>query len=90
MKFYLHHPKVITHKYILVGIYYFTKWVEVIPSINVDQEAIIIFIQNHIIYRFGLLETLTVDQGTNFTGRKLVEFASNSRIKLLTSTPYYA
>lgn len=26
-----------SHKYILVGIYYFTKWVEVVPMVNVDQ-----------------------------------------------------
>ena len=32
-------------KYILVGIDYFTKWVEAIPLVNVDQETIIEFIQ---------------------------------------------
>lgn len=78
------------HRYILVGIDYFTKWVEVVPLINVDQETIIKFIQSHIIYRFGISETLTTDQGTIFTGQKMVEFASDSKIKLLMSTPYYA
>lgn len=37
-------------RYILVGIDYFTKWVEAIPLVNVDQEAVVEFIQNHIIY----------------------------------------
>lgn len=32
------------HKYILIGIDYFTKWIEVVPLINVDQEALIEFI----------------------------------------------
>lgn len=40
------------HKYIMVGIDYFIKCVEVVPLINVDQEVVINFIQNHIIYRF--------------------------------------
>lgn len=44
------------HKYILVGIDYFTKWIEVIPLVNVEQEEIIELIQRHIVYRFRILE----------------------------------
>ena len=57
---------------------------------NVDQEAVIDFIQNHIIYRFGIPETITTDQGSAFTGRKMQDFTKEVGIKLLTSTPYYA
>ncbi|XP_058725925.1 uncharacterized protein LOC131597235 [Vicia villosa] len=77
-------------RYILVGIDYFTKWVEAVALRNVDQEAVIDFLQNHIICRFGLLETITTDQGTVFTGQIMREFAQEVGIKLLTSTPYYA
>ncbi|KAK2416116.1 protein NYNRIN [Trifolium repens] len=77
-------------RYILVGIDYFTKWIEAIPLPNVDQEAVINIIQNHIIYRFGIPETITSDQGSVFTGRKMQEFAQEIGFKLLTSTPYYA
>ncbi|WJX68619.1 hypothetical protein P8452_52970 [Trifolium repens] len=77
-------------RYILVGIDYFTKWIEVIPLPNVDQEAVISFIQNHIIYRFGIPETITTDQGSVFTGRKMQEFTQEIGFRLLTSTPYYA
>lgn len=73
-----------------MGVYYLTKWVEVIPFINVNKEEIIIFIQNHVIYRFRILKTLTTVQGSIFTSQKMIEFASESKIKLLTSTPYYA
>ena len=69
---------------------YFTKWIEVIPLVNVDQEAVIEFIQRHIIYRFGIPKTITTDQGSVFTGRKVQEFAKEIGFKLLTSTPYYA
>lgn len=79
-----------TQRYILVGIYYFTKWIEAIPLTNVDQETMVKFIQKHIIYKFGIPETITTDQGSFFTGRKVQEFAKEMRFKLLTSTPYYA
>ncbi|XP_058767814.1 uncharacterized protein LOC131641523 [Vicia villosa] len=77
-------------RYILVGINYFTKWVEAVALRNVDQETVIDFIQDHIICRFGIPETITIDQGTVFTGKKMQEFAQEVGIKLLTSTPYYA
>lgn len=77
-------------RYILVGIDYFTKWIEAIPLTNVDQETIVKFIQKHIIYRFGIPETITTDQGSIFTGRKVQEFAKELGFKLLTFTPYYA
>ena len=60
------------------------------PLPNVDQEAVIDFIQDHILCRFGISETITTDQGSVFTGRKIQEFAQEVGIKLLTSTPYYA
>jgi hypothetical protein len=54
-------------RYILVGIYYFTKWIEAIPLRDVTQDAVINFIQEYIIYRFGIPETITTDQGSVFT-----------------------
>jgi uncharacterized protein (UPF0333 family) len=33
---------------------------------------------------------ITTDQGSVFTGRKMVKFAESTGFKLLTSTPYYA
>ena len=61
-------------RYILVGIDYFTKWVEAVALKNVDQEAVIDFIQNHIMCRFGVSETTTTNQRTMSTGRKMQEF----------------
>ncbi|XP_058741134.1 uncharacterized protein LOC131613485 [Vicia villosa] len=82
-------------RYILVGIDYFTKWVEVVSLVNVDQEMVIDFIQRQILYRFGIpetitTETITTDQGSVFTGRKMQEFSKEMGLKLLISTPYYA
>jgi hypothetical protein len=48
------------------------------------------FIQNHILYRFGIPEIITTDQGLIFIGQKMVDFVNQTGFKLLTSTPYYA
>lgn len=76
--------------YILVVFDYFTKWIDVVPLVNANQDEIIEFIRKHIMYKFGIPETTTTDQGLLFTGRKMQESASKMGIKLLTSTPYYA
>lgn len=73
-----------------MGIDYYTKCIEAIPLVNVDQEAIIEFIWKHIVYRFKILETITTDQGSVYNGRKMQVFSFEMGIKLLTSTPYYA
>jgi len=51
---------------------------------------VISFIQNHILCRFGISETITTYQRSVFTGRKMVQFSNQIGFKLLTSTPYYA
>ncbi|XP_058726362.1 uncharacterized protein LOC131597701 [Vicia villosa] len=79
-----------SQRYILVGINYFTKWVEAIPLVNVDQEIVIEFIQKQILYRLGIPESITTDQGPVFIGQKMHKFAKEMSFKLLTSTPYYA
>lgn len=77
------------HRYILVGINYFTKWIKDVPLPNDDQEEVINFIQDHIIYKFRILEAITTDQGSIFTRRKMVEFSFVMGFRLVTSTPYY-
>jgi len=77
------------HRYILVGIDYFTKWIEAIPLPEVTQDVVINFIQKYMIHRFGIPETITTDQGSVFTSRKMVKFVEKTGYKLLTSTPYY-
>ena len=48
------------------------------------------FIQNHILYRFVIPETITTGQGPIFVGQKMLDFANQTGFELLTSTPYYA
>ena len=74
----------------MVAVDYFSKWVEAIPLKEVDQQDIIDFVQNNLVFRFGIPETLTTDQGTVFTGRRVLRYAESLGIKMLNSTPYYA
>ncbi|XP_029143257.1 uncharacterized protein [Arachis hypogaea] len=78
------------HKFILVAIDYFTKWVEAIPLIEVGQNEILDFIEEHIIHRFGIPQTLSTDQGAMFTGQRIKNFVTSRNINMVTSTPYYA
>jgi transposase InsO family protein len=48
------------------------------------------FVMEHIVYRFGIPQTLTTDQGAAFMSHQFKEFAASLKIKLLNSSPYYA
>jgi len=78
------------HKFILVATNYFTKWVEAIPVKKVTLANIIDFVKEHIVYRFGIPQTITIDHSTMFTSGEFDEFAIGMVIKVLNSSPYYA
>ena len=48
------------------------------------------FVKEHIVYRFGIPQIITTDQGTMFTLEEFKDFAASMGIKLLNSSPYYA
>jgi transposase InsO family protein len=69
---------------------YFTKWVEAIPIKTVTTCNRIDFVNEHIVYPFGIPQTITTDQGNQFTSGGFEEYANSLGIKLLNSSPYYA
>jgi transposase InsO family protein len=74
---------------VLVATDYFTKWTKVVPLQNMTHREVIHFISEHIIYRFGIPQTLTTDHGSLFMSHQVREFAESLKIKLLSSSPYY-
>ena len=59
--------------HLLVTINKFTKWIEVRPIINLKSEQAVEFIQD-IIHRFGVPNHIIIDNGTQFIGRKFLDF----------------
>jgi hypothetical protein len=77
------------HRFILIATNYFTKWMEDVPLRNMTHKMIIHFVLEHIVHRFGILQTLTTDQGSSFMSHQVHEFIESFKIKLLSSSPYY-
>jgi hypothetical protein len=77
------------HKYILTATDYFTKWVEAIPLKTTNSEAIMEFIDQFIITRFGVPNALVFDNASYFSGNSIFEFAIKRGFKLKYSANYY-
>jgi ribonuclease HI/transposase InsO family protein len=68
-----------THR--LVAIDKFSKWVEVRQIKNLRAEQAVTFFTD-IIYRFGVPNSIITDNGSQFTGRKFLEFCSKFHIRV--------
>jgi hypothetical protein len=85
----IHPPSSKGHRFVLVATDYFTKWSEVVPLRNMTHKEVIQFITEHIKHRFGIPQTLTIDQVSSFMAKEVREFPKSYKIKMLSSSPYY-
>jgi transposase InsO family protein len=67
------------YTHLLVAIDKFSKWVEVRPITNLRAEQAMTFF-TEIIYRFGVPNSIITDNGSQFTGRKFLEFCDKFHI----------
>jgi hypothetical protein len=82
----IHPPSTKGQCFVIVATDYFIKWTEAIPLKNMTHKEVIGFITEHIIHRFGILQTLTTDQGTSFVAKEVRDFVDSYGIKLLNSS----
>ncbi|XP_020417993.1 uncharacterized protein LOC109948703 [Prunus persica] len=78
------------HCFIIIATDYFTKWVEAKLVKSTTSQEIITFIEEQIIQRFGIPESITTDRGSSFIFGERLDMAEAFKFKLLQSTPYYA
>ena len=61
------------HRFILVAIDYFTKWVEAASYANVTKKVVVRFIKNNIIYWYGVLSRIINHNGSDLNNKMMVE-----------------
>jgi transposase InsO family protein len=72
-------PEGYTH--LLVAIDKFSKWTEVRPLNSIRSEQAVAFFTD-IIHRFGVLNSIITDNGTQFTGRMFLDFCEDHHIRV--------
>ena len=75
--------------YIIVVVDYFTKWAEVMPTLNNSGETTTIFFFNHVVSGFGVPQAIVTDHGSNFHNHMMVELNAKLGLSHDISTPYY-
>jgi transposase InsO family protein len=70
--------------HLLVIIDKFSKWIEARPITSIRSEQAVLFLTN-IIHRFGVPNCIITDNGTQFTGKKFLDFYDNHHIRVLWS-----
>ena len=73
----------------MVAVNYFTKWVEAEALVNIRDIDVKEFIWKNIITRFGVPDSLILDNGLQFDSRSFREFCNNLGIKNRYFTPAY-
>jgi transposase InsO family protein len=76
------------HRFILVAIDYFTKWVEASSYTNVTKGVIVRFLKRDIIARYGVPESIITDNGTNLNNKSMTGLCQQFHINHRNSTPY--
>ena len=76
-------------KFLLVATDYFSKWVEVEAYASIKDKDVTKFIWKNIICRFGIPQTIIVDNGPQFDSITFRNFCSELNIQNLYSTPRY-
>ena len=73
----------VNKRYLLVGIYYFIKWVEVEPLANIRDVDAKKFVWKNIVTWFGVPHSLISDNGLQFDSKAFKRYCCELRIDIL-------
>ena len=76
------------HRFILVAIDYFTKWVEAVTFKSVTKKVVVDFIHFNIICRFGIPKVIITDNAANLNSHSMQEVCYQFKIEHRNLTPY--
>ena len=76
------------HRFILVAIDYFTKWVEAASYKSVTKKVVDDFVRNNLIYRFRVPESIITDNGANLNSHLMRYICDQFKITHQNSTTY--
>ena len=82
-------PSAQGHKYIIVAVDYFTKWVEAMLTYLNDVKIAALFTFNHIITIFRVPKQLVTDHGSHFQNAMMTELSAQLGFRQEHSSPYY-
>ncbi|XP_057760815.1 uncharacterized protein LOC130981222 [Arachis stenosperma] len=68
-------------KFLIVGIWYFTKWIEAEPLATATSQRSQKFLYRNIVTRFGISHSITMDNGTQFTDTGFKNLVADLKIK---------
>ena len=74
-------------KFIVVGVYYFTKWAKAEPLATIIEQKARNFVWHSIICRFGIHRALVSDNGKQFDNPKFRDFCTELGIRNYYSSP---
>jgi transposase InsO family protein len=67
---------------LLIAIDKFSKWIKARLITSIRSEQAVLFFTN-IVHRFGIPNCIITDNGTQFTGKKFLDFCANHHICVL-------
>ena len=76
------------HRFILVAIDYFTKWVEAASFASVTKNVVARVIKQNLICRYGIPERIITDNGTNLNNTIITALCVQFKIQHHHSSPY--
>ena len=77
------------HGYIILAVYYFTKWAEAMPTIAEDGKTATTFIFNDVIASFSVLQAIITEYGSHFQNTMMTRLFDQLGLCHDNSTPYY-